>query len=229
MVHTATQWHNIRRHCHEREGVQCKVESSPGPSLLFSPSLLTFNTCFSLSVVLATCPWSRQPHLSIRNPRCRKREDCERLQLLLTLVCRSWVSNNRRCRWSVYGSIPLPTVVLTRIAAFIDPFFSSGVHLAMTSALSAAATICASLRRQCSEAEAALWHTRRVSTSYTRYAFLYMFDVSIFKLNWLFNSFQIVVLSAYKQMRAQSESVLCDVDEDNYDRAFALLRPGWSS
>ncbi|KAG2015793.1 hypothetical protein CC2G_009028 [Coprinopsis cinerea AmutBmut pab1-1] len=89
--------------------------------------------------------------------------------------------------------------------AFIDPFFSSGVHLAMTSALSAAATICASLRCHCTETEAALWHTRRVSTSYTR--------------------FQIVVLSAYKQIRSQSEGILSDIDEDNYDRAFALLRP----
>ncbi|RXW15128.1 hypothetical protein EST38_g10726 [Candolleomyces aberdarensis] len=89
--------------------------------------------------------------------------------------------------------------------AFIDPFFSSGVHLAMTSALSAAATICASLRHHCTESQAALWHTRRVSTSYTR--------------------FQIVVLSAYKQIRSQSEEVLADIDEDNYDRAFTLLRP----
>jgi hypothetical protein len=55
------------------------------------------------------------------------------------------------------------------IAAFIDPFFSSGIHLALTSALSAAATICASIRGDCCEAEAAIWHTRRVSTSYTRY------------------------------------------------------------
>ncbi|TFK23672.1 FAD binding domain-containing protein [Coprinopsis marcescibilis] len=89
--------------------------------------------------------------------------------------------------------------------AFIDPFFSSGVHLAMTSALSAAATICASLRSHCTEAEAALWHTRRVSTSYTR--------------------FQIVVLSAYKQIRSQAEGILSDIDEDNYDRAFSVLRP----
>ncbi|KAH6914272.1 FAD binding domain-containing protein [Coprinopsis sp. MPI-PUGE-AT-0042] len=89
--------------------------------------------------------------------------------------------------------------------AFIDPFFSSGVHLAMTSALSAAATICASLRHQCSESEAALWHTRRVSTSYTR--------------------FQIVVLSAYKQIRAQSDSVLCDVDEESFDQGLSRLRP----
>lgn len=35
-----------------------------------------------------------------------------------------------------------------------------------------------------------------------------------------------VVLSAYKQIRAQSTDVLSDIDEDNYDRAFAFLRPG---
>jgi len=52
--------------------------------------------------------------------------------------------------------------------AFIDPFFSSGVHLAMTSALSASATICASIRQDCCESMAARWHTQRVSTSYTR-------------------------------------------------------------
>ena len=56
-------------------------------------------------------------------------------------------------------------------SAFIDPFFSSGVHLAMTSALSAAATICASIRHHCHESQATDWHTRRVSTSYTRYWF----------------------------------------------------------
>lgn len=53
--------------------------------------------------------------------------------------------------------------------AFIDPFFSSGVHLALTSALSAAATICASIRGDCSESDAMQWHTNRFSTSYTRY------------------------------------------------------------
>ncbi|PPQ62915.1 hypothetical protein CVT24_006155 [Panaeolus cyanescens] len=89
--------------------------------------------------------------------------------------------------------------------AFIDPFFSSGVHLAMTSALSASATICASIRGHCTETEAATWHTKRVSTSYTR--------------------FQVVVLSAYKQIRSQSDDILSDIDEDNYDRAFAFLRP----
>lgn len=38
--------------------------------------------------------------------------------------------------------------------------------------------------------------------------------------------FQVVVLSAYKQIRAQHMDVLSDIDEDNYDRAFAFLRPG---
>lgn len=38
--------------------------------------------------------------------------------------------------------------------------------------------------------------------------------------------FLIVVLSAYKQMRAQSKDVLCDVGEDNFDKAFYFLRPG---
>ncbi|KAJ6558434.1 FAD binding domain-containing protein [Mycena vulgaris] len=91
------------------------------------------------------------------------------------------------------------------VASVIDPFFSSGVHLALTSALSAASTICASIRGDCTEAVAADWHTKRVSTSYTR--------------------FQVVVLSAYKQIRSQSVDVLSDIDEDNFDRAFAFLRP----
>jgi hypothetical protein len=38
--------------------------------------------------------------------------------------------------------------------------------------------------------------------------------------------FLIVVLSVYKQIRAQSEDVLCDVGEDNFNRAFDFLRPG---
>ena len=40
---------------------------------------------------------------------------------------------------------------------FIDPFFSSGVHLAVTSALSAGTTIAASIRGDCNETSAAQW------------------------------------------------------------------------
>ncbi|KAJ8591313.1 FAD/NAD(P)-binding domain-containing protein [Rhizopogon salebrosus TDB-379] len=89
--------------------------------------------------------------------------------------------------------------------AFIDPFFSSGIHLAMTSGLSAAVSICAAVRGDCSEVDAAAWHTKRFSLSYTR--------------------FQMVVMSAYKQIRSTDLDILNDVDEDNYDRAFAAIRP----
>lgn len=54
------------------------------------------------------------------------------------------------------------------VIAFIDPFFSSGVHLALTGGLAAATSIAASIRGECPEGEAAEWHTQRVSVSYTR-------------------------------------------------------------
>ena len=41
--------------------------------------------------------------------------------------------------------------------------------------------------------------------------------------------FLVVVLSAYKQMRAQEQPVLSDFDEDNFDKAFEIIRPGESS
>ncbi|KAG6861126.1 hypothetical protein C0995_003578 [Termitomyces sp. Mi166 len=86
--------------------------------------------------------------------------------------------------------------------AFIDPLFSSGVHLAFTGGLSAAST---SIRGDCTEAKAAEFHNSKVGVSYTR--------------------FLITVLGVYKQIRAQKEDVLADVDEDNFDKAFRLLRP----
>ncbi|KAJ7908723.1 putative halogenase [Mycena leptocephala] len=89
--------------------------------------------------------------------------------------------------------------------AFIDPFFSSGVHLAFTNGLSAASTIAASIRKHCTEAEAIRFHNLKTGTSYTR--------------------FPLVLLSVYRQMIAQAVPVLSDIDEDNFDRAFDLLRP----
>ncbi|KAL5505034.1 hypothetical protein ACEPAH_7697 [Sanghuangporus vaninii] len=100
---------------------------------------------------------------------------------------------------------------------FIDPYFSSGVHLALSSALSAATTICASLKGTkeqggggmeeggCPEEEAMKWHDKKVAIGYTR--------------------FLMVVLSAYRQIRKQQEPVLADFGEDNFDRAFAHFRP----
>ncbi|KAJ7220920.1 putative halogenase, partial [Mycena pura] len=89
--------------------------------------------------------------------------------------------------------------------AFIDPFFSSGVHLAFTNALCAASTISASIRGECTEVEAIQYHNEKTGTSYTR--------------------FLLVVLGIYRQITAQDAPVLSDVDEDNFDRAFDFLRP----
>lgn len=92
---------------------------------------------------------------------------------------------------------------------FIDPFFSSGVHLAMTGGLSAGTTIAASIRGDVDESTAAQWHTSKVREGYAR--------------------FFLVVLSAYKQMMHQDEPVLSDCNEDNFDRAFSFFKPGRSS
>lgn len=88
---------------------------------------------------------------------------------------------------------------------FIDPFFSSGVHLAITGGLSAGATIAASIRGDCTEDEAAHWHSTKVREGYAR--------------------FLLVVLSAYKQMQHQYQAVLSDFNEDNFDRAFSFFKP----
>nr|GAT47490.1 predicted protein [Mycena chlorophos] len=89
--------------------------------------------------------------------------------------------------------------------AFIDPFFSSGVHLAFVNAISAAATISSSIRGECSEEQAIKFHSEKTGTSYTR--------------------FMVVVLSVYRQITSQQTPVLSDIDEDNFDRAFDFLRP----
>jgi len=50
----------------------------------------------------------------------------------------------------------------------VDPFFSSGVHIAMTGAMSAAATICASIKGQIDEVGAQAWHDAKVGVAHTR-------------------------------------------------------------
>lgn len=92
---------------------------------------------------------------------------------------------------------------------FIDPFFSSGVHLALTGGLSAGATIAASIRGDCDEVSAAEWHSSKIREGYAR--------------------FLLTVLSAYKQMWSQSEPVLSDCGEDNFDRAFNFFKPSMFS
>ncbi|KAF2128241.1 FAD/NAD(P)-binding domain-containing protein [Dothidotthia symphoricarpi CBS 119687] len=97
------------------------------------------------------------------------------------------------------------TRIVGDAGCFIDPFFSSGVHLAVASGLSAAATICASIKGQCSEHEALGWHSKKVAEGYTR--------------------FLLIVLSALKQIREHDQAVLSDWDEEGFERAFAHFRP----
>ncbi|KAF8067527.1 putative halogenase [Lyophyllum atratum] len=89
--------------------------------------------------------------------------------------------------------------------AFIDPFFSSGVHLAFAGGLSAATSIASSIRGECSVEDSANFHNLKVGTAYTR--------------------FMLVVLSVYRQIRAQESVALSDITEDNFDRAFDIWRP----
>ena len=112
--------------------------------------------------------------------------------------------------WSYSASCyAIPNVRLVGDAGcFIDPYFSSGVHLALTGALSAAVTIRAVQRGDCDEDAAVEWHTSKVSEGYTR--------------------FLLVVMTAMKQVRRQDEVVLDDWDEKNFDRAFAFFRPSKS-
>ncbi|QRD93406.1 hypothetical protein F9C07_7863 [Aspergillus flavus] len=88
---------------------------------------------------------------------------------------------------------------------FIDPFFSSGVHLALASGLSAALTIRAAQRGDCDEQAAVSWHSKKVAEGYTR--------------------FLLVVMSALKQISDREKPVLTDFDEDSFNRAFDFFRP----
>jgi len=88
----------------------------------------------------------------------------------------------------------------------VDPFFSSGVHIAFTGALSAALTICASIKGQTPENIAQEWHDIKLGVSHTRFLF--------------------VVLGAYQQMHLQSTPILnSDLNTQNFDHAFELFRP----
>ena len=88
---------------------------------------------------------------------------------------------------------------------FIDPLFSSGVHLAMNSGLSAAITICASLRGHCTEEAAMVWHSNKVAEGYTR--------------------FLLVVTSSLEQIYGREEHILNDLDEPGFDKAFDHFKP----
>ena len=105
---------------------------------------------------------------------------------------------------STYGSPYLR--IVGDAGAFIDPYFSSGVHLALSGALSAAVTICAARRGDCDEQAAWKWHSDQVAERYTR--------------------FLLVVLGATKQIRHKETPVLNNASDDSFDEAFSIIRPG---
>lgn len=112
--------------------------------------------------------------------------------------------------WSYYASSYAgPHVRLVGDAGcFIDPLFSSGIHLALNSGLSAALTICASRKGDCSEAAAADWHTKKVTEGYTR--------------------FLMVVTGSLEQIYRRDKHILNDLDELGFDKAFDHFRPSRS-
>lgn len=90
-------------------------------------------------------------------------------------------------------------------AGFIDPFFSTGVHLAMLGGLSAAATLCSSIRGEIEEKDAEQFHDDTLRNAYLRY--------------------MLMVAGFYQQIRRQDEVVLYGVNKDNLQQAFSLLQP----
>ncbi|KAJ5153824.1 FAD/NAD(P)-binding domain-containing protein, partial [Penicillium coprophilum] len=88
---------------------------------------------------------------------------------------------------------------------YVDPLFSYGVHLAMNSGLSAAITICASTRGDCSEETAVSWHSNKVAEGYT--------------------CFLLVVTSSLEQIYGREQNILNDIDEPGFDNAFDHFKP----
>jgi flavine halogenase len=90
-------------------------------------------------------------------------------------------------------------------AGFIDPLFSTGVHLAFLGALSSAATICSVLRGELAEEAAQRFHERFLRQSYTR--------------------FMLTVAGFYRQIRDQKTLVLPSISRENFQLAFDLIQP----
>ncbi|KAK4155039.1 hypothetical protein C8A00DRAFT_32123 [Chaetomidium leptoderma] len=95
--------------------------------------------------------------------------------------------------------------VIGDAGCFVDPYFSSGMHLAMVGGLAAATSIQASRRGQASEAEAAAWHSTKVAEGYTR--------------------FLLLVTSVQRQLRLRDSQILTSDDEDGFDAAFKKIQP----
>jgi flavine halogenase len=90
-------------------------------------------------------------------------------------------------------------------AGFIDPLFSTGVHLAFLGALSAAATICAVVRDEVEEGAAQAFHQHCLRQAYTR--------------------LMVTVAGFYCQIRNQERVVLPSVSSENFQLAFDWIQP----
>jgi len=90
-------------------------------------------------------------------------------------------------------------------AAFIDPLFSTGVHLAFLGALSAAATVAGRLRGELSEDVAVAFHDQCIRKAYVRFA--------------------VIVSGMYKQIHRQDEVVLYGIDKQDFQHAFGVILP----
>lgn len=90
-------------------------------------------------------------------------------------------------------------------AGFIDPLFSSGVHLAAFGALSASATICATIRGERTEEESGAFHNKCIRVAYTR--------------------FVIMVAGIYQQILNQQDFVLPNVLQEEMQKAFEFIQP----
>jgi flavine halogenase len=90
-------------------------------------------------------------------------------------------------------------------AAFIDPLFSTGVHLAFLGAVSAAATIAGRVRGEIDEATAIAFHDQCIRKAYVRFA--------------------IIVSGMYKQIRRQDELVLYGIAQTDFRHAFEVILP----
>lgn len=89
-------------------------------------------------------------------------------------------------------------------AAFVDPYFSSGVHLALTNGLAAAVSVQASRRGQADERAAAKWHGTKVAENYTRL---------------------LIVMAVQRQLRLKHEQLITTDAEDGFDAAFKAIQP----
>jgi flavine halogenase len=90
-------------------------------------------------------------------------------------------------------------------AAFIDPLFSQGIHMALLGGLSAASTLCSSMRGEWDEAAMGEYHDTFVRRAYTQF---------------------LVVLSGwYRQIRNQEQVNLHGVTKENYQLAFDAVTP----